>query len=215
MKKLQLFYLLISILFVACDGDDGIAGEQGVSGKNSLIDMSTENPGMNCENGGVKIETGFDNNFNGILDSNEVQNTKYVCNQDGGIITEEVRIKIAEGTISTTSITGSYLKGFTFDITKYKNVNSIIFEAKPYVFYGPNILHNNFALLELYNFTDNMPISNSLIRTNNLSANSVFLGSSEIINEIPKKEIQLGLKIRSEVEGLDSESGNCFLILKK
>lgn len=371
MKKLQLFYLLISILFIACEGDEGPIGEKGSSGINTLVNMSVENPGINCENGGIKIETGLDSNFNGVLDGAEVQNTKYVCNgvngknslttvvkepagascenggikinsgldlnrngileeneitstayvcngvdgntnltrttnensggncgngglkveygldankdgilndnevkyttyvcngingnlslvnitdeakggicgnggikiesgidvnnnkildptevqitryvcnEDGGITSEEIRIKIAEGNTGTTSTIGSYLKGITFDITKYKNVNSIIFEANPYVYYGPNVPQNNFALLELYNFTDNLPIPNSLIKTNNLATNVVTLRSNEIINGIPKKEIQLGLKIRSEIQGFDSVSGFGFLILKK
>jgi hypothetical protein len=371
MKKSPLFYLLISILFIACEAEEGSSGEQGPSGINTLVNMSVENPGINCENGGIKIETGLDNNFNGILDGNEVQNTKYVCNglngknslttvikepagsscqnggikinsgldlnkngvleeneitstayicngvdgntnltrttnensggncgngglkveygldlnkdgilndtevkyttyvcngvngnlslvnitdeakggicgnggikiesgidlnnnivldatevqitkyvcnEDGGITSEEIRLKITEGSTATTSSIGIYLKGITFDITKYKNINSIIFESNPYVFYGPNIPQNNFALLELYNFTDNVPISKSLIRTNNLATNIVTLKSNEIIDEIPKKEIQLGFKLRSEVEGLNSVSGTGFLILKK
>ena len=34
----------------------------------------------NCPNGGIKITSGIDINENGILDKNEVQNTKYLCN---------------------------------------------------------------------------------------------------------------------------------------
>ncbi|MCP4754067.1 MAG: hypothetical protein GY866_24545 [Proteobacteria bacterium] len=38
----------------------------------------------NCPFGGIKVETGIDENGNGDLDSNEVDNTEYVCNGANG-----------------------------------------------------------------------------------------------------------------------------------
>ena len=70
---------------------DSLAGEQGETGEglNSLIKTSDEEAGDNCENGGIKIETGLDTNGNGELDEDEVDDslTKYLCNGidgDGG-----------------------------------------------------------------------------------------------------------------------------------
>jgi hypothetical protein len=67
-------------------GIQGVAGTNGLNGKNTLIKTTTEGPGINCSNGGTKIEAGLDLNSNNILDSNEINIsiTKYVCNGDSG-----------------------------------------------------------------------------------------------------------------------------------
>ena len=43
-----------------------------LNAQNSLIDISNEPSGTNCENGGIKIDTGLDANDNGLLDNEEV-----------------------------------------------------------------------------------------------------------------------------------------------
>jgi len=53
-------------------------------GLNSLISLSRENAGANCQNGGTKIEAGIDKNSNEVLDSNEITATNYVCNAVDG-----------------------------------------------------------------------------------------------------------------------------------
>ncbi|WP_158976595.1 hypothetical protein [Cellulophaga sp. L1A9] len=112
MKKVHLLYFIVSILFIACEGDQGPAGSEGSNGSNgstSLINISDEAPGGNCENGGIKIETGVDSNANGILESGEVQNTRYVCNGINGttslttVITEPAGANCANGGIKINS----------------------------------------------------------------------------------------------------------------
>jgi hypothetical protein len=63
-------------------GATGPEGPKGDTGKSSLILTKTEFPGVNCTYGGIKIEIGFDDNINGILEPNEIQSnlTKFVCN---------------------------------------------------------------------------------------------------------------------------------------
>jgi hypothetical protein len=63
-------------------GIQGTAGVNGINGLNALIKTTTESAGVNCTNGGTKIETGLDTNGNGILDTVEINaaQTKYVCN---------------------------------------------------------------------------------------------------------------------------------------
>jgi hypothetical protein len=63
-------------------GATGPQGPAGTNGLNALVKTTTEPAGANCANGGTKIETGLDNNRNGVLDSVEVSigQTKYVCN---------------------------------------------------------------------------------------------------------------------------------------
>ena len=48
--------------------------------KTSVLAIGSEE----CSNGGVKIQTGIDENMNGVLDDNEVDNTAYVCNGTPG-----------------------------------------------------------------------------------------------------------------------------------
>ena len=62
-------------------GPQGANGVAGANGLNALIKTTTEPAGVNCTNGGTKIETGLDANGNGVLDAGEVNasQTKYVC----------------------------------------------------------------------------------------------------------------------------------------
>ena len=63
-------------------GLTGMNGTNGVDGKNTLLNTTVEPAGTNCANGGTKIEVGLDVNSNGVLETNEVNNslTKYICN---------------------------------------------------------------------------------------------------------------------------------------
>ena len=67
-------------------GEQGPAGEDGEVAIKTLINTSDEAAGDNCANGGVKIEVGEDTNADGILDTDEVDDslTRYVCNGADG-----------------------------------------------------------------------------------------------------------------------------------
>ena len=67
-------------------GPEGPAGDNGEAGIKTLINTSDEAAGDNCANGGVKIEVGEDTNANGVLDTDEVDDslTRYVCNGEDG-----------------------------------------------------------------------------------------------------------------------------------
>ncbi|MGI6394626.1 MAG: DUF7151 family protein [bacterium] len=86
MKKVffMLLILTVSFLFLAgCgDGKDGKDGEAGKDAKNMITVMSDEKAGENCENGGVRIETGFDEDGDGKLSEEEVNDTKFICNSE-------------------------------------------------------------------------------------------------------------------------------------
>ncbi|MFY0625413.1 MAG: collagen-like protein [Reichenbachiella sp.] len=62
------------------DGEDGQDGDDGKDGVSSLIRAIVESPGNNCITGGVMIETGLDDNYNGVLDNEEIDAIRYVCN---------------------------------------------------------------------------------------------------------------------------------------
>ena len=50
-----------------------------------MISTTTESAGANCSTGGLKIQSGLDSDADGVLDSNEVTATTYVCNGSNGI----------------------------------------------------------------------------------------------------------------------------------
>ncbi|HET9055951.1 MAG TPA: DUF1566 domain-containing protein [Chitinophagaceae bacterium] len=66
----------------------GPQGSMGLNGHNTVTKTTTENAGINCTAGGVKLEYGLDSNNNGVLDVAEINTalTKYVCNGDTGLV---------------------------------------------------------------------------------------------------------------------------------
>jgi hypothetical protein len=64
----------------------GTTGPAGTNGLNALIITTIEPAGANCTNGGIKIESGIDQNSNGVLDLLEINNseTQYICNGTSG-----------------------------------------------------------------------------------------------------------------------------------
>ena len=97
-------------------GIQGVAGTNGTNGKNTLIKTTTEGPGINCSNGGTKIEAGLDLNSNNILDNNEINNTitKYICNGGSGSQATQDQIDLLNsysfGTIYQGGIVGYIFK---------------------------------------------------------------------------------------------------------
>jgi hypothetical protein len=79
-KSIRLVLMVIIIL--GCEGEDGALGPQGFS---SLLSITSELPGLNCQNGGIRVTSGIDKNSNNILDSDEVTSTAFVCNGVDGI----------------------------------------------------------------------------------------------------------------------------------
>jgi hypothetical protein len=62
----------------ACDGANGFNGLQ------SLVTTTPEPAGVNCADGGQRVDHGLDDNSNGTLDAAEVDGTTYVCNGADG-----------------------------------------------------------------------------------------------------------------------------------
>jgi len=73
-----------SLTRFVCDVQDGVDGEDGLK---SLIITTDEPAGVNCDNGGFKIEVGIDSNNNNILDSDEIDDslTRFVCDVQDGV----------------------------------------------------------------------------------------------------------------------------------
>jgi FG-GAP-like repeat len=56
----------------------------GVDGATSLVTLTNEPPGANCPAGGQKVETGLDDDADGVLEAGEIDSTTYVCHGAGG-----------------------------------------------------------------------------------------------------------------------------------
>lgn len=60
----------------------------GANGTNGLTSLSTSTPepaGVNCANGGTKLQFGLDDDGNGVLDPAEVDSSAYACNGIDGL----------------------------------------------------------------------------------------------------------------------------------
>ena len=56
-----------------------------LSAENILVNLSEEDPGLNCENGGTRIDAVLDKNGNGTFDEgDEIKGTQYACNGTDG-----------------------------------------------------------------------------------------------------------------------------------
>ncbi|MDP6869636.1 MAG: hypothetical protein QGI21_02545, partial [Candidatus Poseidoniaceae archaeon] len=69
------------------DGTNGTDGADGADGNTTLTVITTlSSSSSNCGgDGGVQIDVGVDDNKNGVLDSNEIDDTTYICNGGDGV----------------------------------------------------------------------------------------------------------------------------------
>ncbi|MEN0066693.1 MAG: endonuclease/exonuclease/phosphatase family protein [Myxococcota bacterium] len=61
------------------NGENGANGEDGVDGQEALVEIEAVDPGAECPFGGFRVETGLDDNGDGVLDDNEVTDRQLVC----------------------------------------------------------------------------------------------------------------------------------------
>ena len=250
-------YFILIVLLISCKGEDGAVGP---SGLNSLIQTSTEPAGSNCEFGGLKVESGIDNNSNGTLDSDEVVKTDYVCSIAGNnslvnVIDEPVGATCANGGLriesgvddngdgtlgsdeidvtrficngvdggfdeqirliifnsgtnnSGTSTTRQLGDLINFDKRNWVGVDSIVFI--PRIFSSSA---TNTAFAELYDLTNGAVISNSTVSTTSTTATN--LESINIYDDLPESEIDLTIQIQSEDPGNTALlNGKSYLML--
>lgn len=185
-----------------CHGNDG---------RSTLVSVLPETPGDFCTSGGVKITSGIDENFNGLLDSSEVQRVELICNGIDGNIDKQIRIGFGQGYKSYVwdeeewTNRDAYI--YFFNLNNYPEVDSIVFVATAHVRYSPAI-----GYIELYNHTDNNVIENSRIEYNNTTPELVST-KVNLIDFIPKKTITLGIRMKSSKSGSHVYYTNPFLIL--
>ncbi|ALI98347.1 DUF7151 family protein [Rufibacter tibetensis] len=194
MRKLY-YYLIFSFTFLvlSCNNKESEPNPKTPTSLNKVI---AEPVGANCSTGGSKIVTGLDSNYNGILDENEVTSTNYYCNAD-----KQIRLPFPSENGYGTSTTEWYLipevslRLIKFNKANFSNVDSITFTS--------NLRSNDGStncFVELLNLTDNTVISSSALKSNSPIYNLVE--SKNIFKELPNKEITLGVRMRSEQDGI-------------
>jgi hypothetical protein len=95
---------VIIYIFLACLSFDGCIKE-GPAGSKALLDMIVEPTGVNCSSGGFKVISGIDLNNNNILDPQEIQSTKYICNGNQG---NNSLLKILQEPMGSNCAAGGY-----------------------------------------------------------------------------------------------------------
>ena len=183
----------------------------GINGNISLVNIIDEPEGENCENGGIKINSGIDSNSDGILDSDEIDNTKYVCNGIGGVgeVVLDFNYSFSDGDNSTVGKVSSLFMINDFNLDSYSDFNFAKFSAR--------IRTTNssaFCIVELYDFSSNSVIAETLIQTNETSL-ALTETTVNFFGDLPKSTTNLGIKIRSSIEGIDVWCTNPRLTLLK
>lgn len=194
--------ILISVLFIACDGEDGTAGF------NSLISTEIEASGSNCLDGGIKVNTGLDRNRNNILESEEIQTTDYLCNGSDGIVKLDnlVRLNIGSPNFQDCEL-GWQMTEFNswqlhdFNKNDYPYVKSIIFVPSLV-----NFEEGNTVTAELFNVTDNVPISGSQVIQDAVGLFQ-FKYSENIYEQLPNYPVSLSIRLKNKIDNSCSGTG--------
>ncbi|AEV97482.1 hypothetical protein A4D02_30720 [Niastella koreensis] len=190
MKTKSLFFLiaLAIVIFYGCKKEVE---------KNSLTVQIPESIGAYCKYGGYKIISGVDQNSNNILDSNEIQQTEYVCK---GIDEKETIIYFPGqdyGYLSNNA-SGSMWPRVAianFDISNYP-ADSISFSAYLY-----SNMEGVKAFVELYDQTNNKVIKNAILSTTSTKSDSLYSTTVNFLNDLPKGPIKLNCRLRTEKDG--------------
>lgn len=66
------------------DGEDGTDGTDGQDGSSIVSRINTTPESQECPAGGVQLETGTDDDGNGILNDGEVDHSELICNGEAG-----------------------------------------------------------------------------------------------------------------------------------
>jgi hypothetical protein len=147
------------------------------------------------------------------LSSDEIVSTQYLCNGNNAAFDKLTRVEIPAAGANTTSaagiVTGNLIK---FNKADYAT-DSIIFTTDPYT--GGS---GNHSIVELYNITDNLAIAGGSLSTVFPYNNRTSLFSANIFNNLPNKEITIGVRTKSSVDGQfasNTGTGLFLLIYKK
>ena len=187
---------------------EGKLGKEGQPGLQSLIRVEALSAGVACPAGGIIVYTGIDQNRNGVLEETEVNSSVPVCNGQSSSLDKQIILPLnfPANVSNTTPVVGGDL--IKFNKHYYTGVDSITLIGNPYVGQATNT-----AKVELYNLTDGEVIANSLISSNSLYNDRIYHESGNLYNNLPDKEIHLGIRLQGTENGQFAASGSCFLVL--
>ena len=83
----RILHVFFALTILTCSNSCEVEGPAGL---NSLVNIVAEAPGSNCKAGGVRIESGLDNNRDASLSLDEIAQVQYVCNGANGSISAVV-----------------------------------------------------------------------------------------------------------------------------
>ncbi|MEM8497191.1 MAG: imelysin family protein [Pseudomonadota bacterium] len=91
-QRLAMLVVMTAVI-AGCEGDDGNAGAAGAAGASGadgltslILQTVLPDADTNCASGGVRVDSGVDDNSDGALGDGEVDSTSFVCNGAGGVI---------------------------------------------------------------------------------------------------------------------------------
>jgi len=163
-----------------------------------------------CAFGGLKIETGLDQNNNSVLEENEIQAINYVCNGENGqnsseISTIRIPFNLAyawriPSDIWTSEIQDGLLYGFNID--DYEDFDSIVFVSQ----FNRGDESTDTLWLRLYDYTGNQGISDSELfsvipDSQLIDPDKRVLRSGNFYNSIFSGPRTLGIQFKKETSG--------------
>ena len=197
--KIVLISAFIAAIFFGCT-------KEGTTGQSSLLNLIPEPPGANCTSGGIKVMSGIDANRDNVLEDNEIQNVKYVCNgndgSSGGSDKQVILYFPANGIAYETSSAAGQIDSIevinNFDISNYTNADSITFSS-----YLQTTDPNVSDTLDLYDLTNNTVINNSTLISNSTTWDwkTTPINFLNFLSNLPQTPIKLGIRQKSGQEG--------------
>lgn len=79
-------------------GSTGATGAQGATGLSTLLTLTTEPAGANCAYGGTRADAGVDTDRSGVLDTNEITSTNFVCRASAGWVSVSANAQAVSNT---------------------------------------------------------------------------------------------------------------------
>lgn len=187
----------------------------GTNGINSLVNSSIVTPGIDCINGGIKLDVGVDTNRNGSLEQSEIQTTRFICNGADGLSVDQIRFQLISlvglGSSSTTGdLAPAWMYLRKFNKKDFSLMKSAILSAN---ISTENSTSASICTVDLFNLTDNVAILGSEVQTT--SATRVWVDSGDFLSNIPDKEIDIAIRLRTNTSGGFANCIQAYFILSK
>ena len=94
---------VLGLILSACGGGGSGSGgsNQSANEFSTVASARVVPPGNACPTGGIQVDSGIDENGNGLLDSNEIDNSEIICNGENGTNGSNSLISIVDEPVGT------------------------------------------------------------------------------------------------------------------